>query len=75
MTNSNTVTELRDKSKAALYEQAQAVTALAECGASGYNMEAMFFSGMIEMVKVLNLLSQDEIKSVIESANSDLEKK
>ena len=72
MTN-NTVTELRDKAKAALYEQAQTVTALAECGANNYNMEAMFFSGMIEMTKLLNLLSPDEIKSVIENANSDRE--
>ena len=74
MTNSNTITKLQEQAKAALYEQAQTVTNLAGCGANDYNMEAMFFSGMIEMVKGLNLLSPDEIRSVIEKANSDLAK-
>ena len=74
MTNNSTVMELRDQAKAALYEQAQTVTVLAKCGSSDYDMESMFFSGMIEMTKALNLLIPDEIKSVIESANSDLAK-
>ena len=73
MTNNSAVKELRDQAKAALYEQVKTVTALAECGANNYNLEAMFFSGMIEMTKLLNLLSPDKIKGVIESANSDRE--
>ena len=73
MTHSNTVTELREQAKAALYKQVRMVIDLAESGSDGYDMEATTLSGMVEMTKALNLLNKNEIRAIIESAKSDSE--